>query len=131
MTAARVEATSTAPQPQAINGVVINDFPSRTLFVRLPDNSIGPGRVAWRRSYEALRQAEESGYQSRVPDLWAATKTADRVAHGFTADGLMLKFHFPVGNSAYSELLLKSRLTAIVTVDRSSGYFLRCLFLHV
>ena len=131
MTSTRFEATSTVPQPLAITGVVINDFPSRTLFVRRPDNFIGPGRIAWTRGYQALRRQEETGYRGDVPDLWASTKTADRVAHGKPADGFMLKFFFEPGNQAYGELIVKPRLTAIVTVDRSTGYFLGCKFLHV
>jgi hypothetical protein len=41
-----------------------------------------------------------------------------------------LKFFFEPGNKAYSQLIGKPGLYAIVTADRASKYFLRCLFLH-
>jgi hypothetical protein len=119
------------PEPQAITGVVVNDFPSRTLFVRLPDLTTGSQRILWQRGHAALVQMEATGFRGNVPDLWAATKDSERVAHAVPVEGGLLKFHFPVGpGSAYSQLISKPRLTAIVTCDRASGYFLRCLFLH-
>jgi hypothetical protein len=125
-----LSATERVPQPMAIDAVVVNDSAARTLFVRLGDTVTGPARIAWLRGYQALVQSEASGYSGNLPDLWASTKTAERVAHGVPGDGGMLKFHFPVGNAAYAQLISKPRLTAIVTVDRATGYFLRCAFLH-
>jgi hypothetical protein len=118
------------PQPQAINAVVVNDFANRTLFARLPDHLTGPGRIAWANGWEALRLAEENGWAGDTPFLWASTKTADRVARATAGDAQTLKFFFEPGNKAYSQLIGKPGLYAIVTADRASKYFLRCLFLH-
>jgi hypothetical protein len=123
--------TEKLPQPMAVDAVVVNDPAARTLFVRLPDHTTGSQRIAWQRGYQALLKAETSGYRGNVPDLWASTRSADRVAHGVPGKGGMLKFHSPVGDgSSYSQLISKPRLTAIVTCDRASGHFLRVTFLH-
>jgi hypothetical protein len=118
------------PQPLAITAVVVNDFANRTLFCRLPDVLTGPGRTAWADGYQALRLAEENGWGGGAPPLWAATKTAERVARAAAGDAQTLKFFFEPGNQAYSQLIGRPGLTAIVTADRATRYFLRCLFLH-
>jgi hypothetical protein len=118
------------PQPLAINAVVVNDFASRTLFCRLPDHLTGPGRIAWANGWQALQLAEENGWGGRTPLLWASTKTAERVARGAAGDAQTLKFFFEPGNAAYSQLIGRPGLSAIVTADRATKYFLRCLFLH-
>jgi hypothetical protein len=120
------------PQPLAISAVVVNDFANRTLFCRLPDHLTGPGRIAWANGYEALRLAEENGWGwGDAPQLWASTKTAERVARAAAGDAQTLKFFFEPGNKAYGQLIGKPGLTAIVTADIATKYFLRCLFLHL
>jgi hypothetical protein len=115
----------------AITATVVNDFANRTLFARLPDHLTGPGRIAWGDGWQALQLAEEAGWSSsRTPVLWAATKTAERVARGTAGDAQTLKFFFEPGNQAYSQLIGRPNLYAIATFDRASRYFLRCLFLH-
>jgi hypothetical protein len=114
----------------AINAVVVNDFANRTLFARLPDTLTGPGRIAWADGWQALQLAEERGWDSRTPSLWASTKTAERVARVTAGEGQQLKVFFQSGNAAYSQLIGKPGLYAIVTADRAARYFLRVLFLH-
>ena len=90
----------------------------------------GPGRIAWADGWQALQLAEENGWGGGTPFLWAATKTAERVARASAGDAQTLKFFFEPGNAAYSQLIGKPGLYAIVTADRANRYFLRCLFLH-
>ena len=118
------------PQPLAITAVVVNDFANRTLFCRLPDHLTGPGRIAWADGWQALQLAEENGWGGNTPSLWAATKTAERVARATAGDAQTLKFFFEPGNQAYSQLIGRPGLYAIVTADRAAKYFPRCLFLH-
>jgi hypothetical protein len=108
-----------------------NDFAARTLFVRLGDTVTGSARIAWQRGYDGLRLLEDSGYSRHsIPDLWASMQDGERIAHAATGDAATLKFHFPPGNTAYRQLTGKPRLAAIVTVDRATGYFVNCRFLH-
>jgi hypothetical protein len=128
---AHQDTPAVVPQPLAITAVVVNDFANRTLFCRLPDHLTGPGRIAWGDGWQALQLAEENGWSSsRTPLLWAATRTAERVARGTAGDAQTLKFFFEPGNQAYSQLIGRPGLYAIVTADRATKYFLRCLFLH-
>jgi hypothetical protein len=101
------------PQPLAINAVVVNDFANRTLFCRLPDVLTGPGRIAWTNGWQSLQLAEENGWGG-APPLWAATRTAERVARVTAGDAQTLKCFEP-GNAAYSQLIGKPGLYAIVT----------------
>jgi hypothetical protein len=80
------------PQPLAINAVVVNDFANRTLFCRLPDHLTGPGRITWADGWQALQLAEENGWGGGTPFLWAATKTAERVARASAGDAQTLRF---------------------------------------
>jgi hypothetical protein len=123
--------TEKLPQPLAIDAVVVNDFANRTLFCRLPDHLTGPGRIAWTNGWQALQLAEESGWRGNTPYLWAATKTAERVARATAGDAQTLKFFFGPNNQAYLQLIGKPGLAAIVTADRANKWFLRCLFLHL
>jgi hypothetical protein len=115
---------------------VINDFANRTLFVRLPDTAGGTQRVAWRRAQQALVQAENEGYQSQrgAPQLWArGVGAGDRIAYGTPGDAWdTLKFFFPAPDpaAAYSKLIGKPGLYALVTVDNAKGFFMGCSFLH-
>src|SRR5512133_973653 len=96
------------PSPLAITAVVINDFANRTLFCRLPDHLTGPGRIAWTNGWQALQLAEENAWDwGGAPPLWAATKSAERVARASAGDAQMLKVFFEPGNQAYSQLIGK------------------------
>jgi hypothetical protein len=129
--AAHQDTADVVPQPLTIEAVVVNDFAARTLFVRLGDTVTGSAREAWQRGYNALRLLEDSGYSRQtIPDLWASMKGADRISHAAAGDASMLKFFFEPGNTAYSQLVGKPRLYALVTVNRATGYFMGCKFLH-
>jgi hypothetical protein len=62
--------------------------------------------------------------------VYASTPTASDVAHAVPGDFQMVLFRFPAGNSAFTELVGKPGLTALVTVDRSAGRFVAVKFLH-
>lgn len=122
--------TTVIPQPVAADGVVFHDAATRTLHVRLSDQANGYTRLLWKQGWQALRQAEQAGWRNRVPDVWASAPGAHRVVHGLPAEGGALAFHFPTGIAAYSELISKPGLIAIVTVDRGTHHILSCRFLH-
>jgi hypothetical protein len=117
-------ATTPLPQPLAADGVVFNDVISRTLTVRLSDQANGYTRLLWREGWQALRRAQESGWRRDVPDVWASAPGAYRVAHGVPGEGGTLRFHFPARTAAYTELIGRPGLAAIVTMDRSSHHIL-------
>jgi hypothetical protein len=61
---------------------------------------------------------------------------SDRIAYGAPGDAYTLKFFFfPPGEQAYvkqaySMLVGKPGLYALVTVDNAKGFFMNCTFLH-
>ena len=116
------------PSPLAAIGVVENDAGSRTLTVRLSERAEGYARLLWRQSHQALVRGREAGYRTDVPTVWASAPGAYRVAFALPGDSLTLRFHFPPGIAAYSELVSKPGLSAIVTMDRSAGHFLSVSF---
>jgi hypothetical protein len=129
-----IAATTPLPQPLAADGVVFNDAAARTLYVRLSDYANGYTRLLWQQGWQALRQAEESGFRLGAPTVWASTSSAYQVVHGLPGEGGTLKFHFPVGSEAgkvYTGLVGKPNLGAIVTVDRGTHRILGVKFLHV
>ena len=121
-------ATEKLASPRAIATVVVNDPASRTLFVRLPDQTAGYERMLWREAYVQLKAAQESGWGDSHGFVFAHTPGARDVAHVLPADALMLKVHFPPGVNTYPSLTAKP-VYAIVTVDRSTSRFLSCRFL--
>jgi hypothetical protein len=123
-------ATVPVPQPMALDGVVFSDPATRTLTVRLSDSTNGYGRLLWKQGWQLLRQAQESGYRSRVPVVWAHGAGRREIAHGQPADGGALTFTFHTGNDAYSALVSKPGLVGIVTVDRGTHHILGCKFLN-
>lgn len=124
-------ATTPVPSPLAVDGVVINDPGARTLFVRLSESAGGNEKLLWRESHTALRRAEEAGWPRSHPFVWGGALGNREIVHGLPADGLMLKFHFPVGEPAYAKLISRPGLRAIVTMDRELRRFLNVRFLHV
>jgi hypothetical protein len=124
-------AATTLPDPVAVDGVVFNDPVARTLHVRLPDSANGYTRLLFRQGWQALRQAEESGWRNAVPDVWAHTAEQRLIAHGLPGEDGTLRFHFPAKpGSAYSELVSKPGLTAIISVDRQTHHILAVRFLQ-
>jgi hypothetical protein len=77
-------------------------------------------------AHQALIAAENSGWRTSGPTVWANTDKADKVASAVAGDavfGGLLKFRFN-DDSAYLQLVGNSGLTALVMVDRSSQKFL-------
>jgi hypothetical protein len=124
-------ATTPIPQPVAMNGIVRTDPASRTLTVVRPDTLSGYQKLAWRSAHQALQLAERDGWPpSGAPFLWAHTVDQRDIVHGAPGDNLTLLFHFPAGVQAYTALVSRPGLRAIVVVDESSGYFTGVKFLH-
>ena len=115
--------------PLAVSAVVANDVLTRSLIVRLPETASGYNRLLWRESFMAYRAAQESGWWTGS-QVWASGTDADRSSYATPGDLQTLKFHFPAGNTAYSSLISKPGLYAIVTIDRGKHRFLNCRFLH-
>lgn len=118
------------PSPQALHAVVTPDYEARTLAVRLPDIAGGHAVSLWRQAYGQLRRAEESGWPAVHPFLWGGALGNRQIVHGLPGDGMALLFHFPAGEVAYTKLVSKPGLTAIVTVDRELCRFLSVQFLN-
>ena len=117
------------PQPQAVDGIVDVDIAARTLFVRRSELSNGYQRLLWREAYGHLVAAEESGWRNASP-VWASTVGGfDQIAHAVPGDGLTLRFQFPpAADSAYTKLISKPGLAAVVSIDRGTHRFLRVGF---
>jgi hypothetical protein len=123
--------TEVLPSPLAVDAVVSVDFDSRALAVRLPDAAGGHAQSLWRQAHLALLAAERAGFRSRVPAVWAHTDRRRDIAHGRPGEFATLRFSFPrPPDSAYSELVGRPRLAAIVTIDRAAGHFLSVRLFH-
>jgi hypothetical protein len=118
------------PSPMAVDGVVTPDYEARTLAVRLPDSAGGHSLSLWRQAYGQLRRADEDGWTGSHPFLWGGDGKNREIVHGKPGDGLQLVFHFPLGESAFSRLIGKPGLRAIVTIDRNLCRFMSCQFLN-
>jgi hypothetical protein len=123
-------ATEKLPSPVAVDGIVSIDNYQRNLVVRRPENLSGYEKLSWRTAHAALVRAEQSGWSSAVPTLWAHGVGQTGIAFGLPGDNLTLLFHFPVGKREYGELVSQPGLMAIVTIDRSAGVFMGVRFLH-
>jgi hypothetical protein len=117
----------------AVVGVVSIDVANRVLSVRISDLEQGFPRFSWKESYAALRRSEQSGWRTAGPTVWAGTDSADKVASataGDNTDGGRLVFSFAPGQQAYTQLVGKPGLTALVVLDRSAHRFLSVKFKH-
>lgn len=122
-------ATERLRNPYALDGVVVNDLPLRSLSVRLPDTASGYQRLWWKQAWLQLRATVEDGWQNH-PFVWASTPSAYQVAHVQPGGFQTLVVNFPPGATAYSELISKPGLVAIVTVDRNTSRFTGVKFLN-
>ena len=98
-------AATPVPSPHPIDAVVSADIPSRILTVRISDLASGYQKLQWKEAWRALKSAEEYGWRSAAPTLWADTADSYRVAFATLGDavfGGMLKFTFPPGVQAFS-----------------------------
>jgi hypothetical protein len=111
-----------------MDGVVTNDVATRTLIVSRPDQASGYEKLSWRTAHEALTRAEQSGWRSAVPSLYAHGAGQRDIAFGLPTANLTLSFHFPVGKTEYRDLVSQPGLRAYVTVDKSSGWFMSVTF---
>jgi hypothetical protein len=111
------------PQPMTIDAAVSNDPANRTLVVKGPENAGGYQKLSWRTAHQTLQAAEQKGWRSAVPTLWASGAGQTEIAYGVPGDNLSLRFHFPaVADSPYTKLVSQPGLSAFVTVDRSTGW---------
>ena len=122
-------ATTPVPSPLAVTGIVDIDIPSRVLAVRLSELESGYSKLWWRESHAALKAAERIGWRLHRT-VYVSTPTASDVAHAVPGDYQMLLVRFPSGVSAFTELVGKPGLTALVSIDRSSGHFMSVKFLN-
>jgi hypothetical protein len=97
--------------------------------VRVSERESGYSRLWWREAHTALRQAEQNGWRSHRA-VWASTGDAYQVAHATPGDYGMLLCRFPPGEAAFQNLVSKPNLSALVSIDRSSGRFTGVTFLH-
>ena len=125
-----LRATERLPSPLTMDGVVRNDVGARTLVVSRPENLSGYQKVSWRTAHENLARAEQSGWSFDYSYLFAHGVGKSDIAHGLPGDRLTLLFHFPPGVDAYRELVSQPGLRALVTVDKSTGRFMRVKFIH-
>jgi hypothetical protein len=122
-------ATEKLPQPFAVDGVVTNDLPSRSLGVRLSETASGYERLWWKQAWQQLKAGWEAGWRNH-PHVRASAPGARDVAMVYPGDFQTLVVNFPPGVAAYAELISRPDLVGIVTVDRNTTRFLGCKFLH-
>jgi len=121
-------ATTRLPQPLAATATVVNDLASRTLVVRLSEDAGGYERLLRRQGHLALGKAQEAGWPTGVPTVWASAPGAYRAAFAVPGDAGTLRFHFAAGNSAYAALVGTPGLSAIAVMDRSSNHIMNVRF---
>ena len=85
----------------------------------------------WRQGLQALRRAEESGFRTGAPPVWAHSAGQREIAYGLPGDNATRTFRFAPGVEAYGELVSKPGLSAIVTVDRETCHIMGVRFLNV
>ena len=108
----------TLPDPFAVAAVVVNDPFSRTLTVRPAEQ--GYGAVLWRQAHRELVEDEKFrrfGYTP--PGVPAHTPSRREVARGVPVGDGSLRFHFPLRDPAYRELV-GTPLSAVIVVDRAT-----------
>ena len=121
-------ATTRLPQPLAATATVVNDVPSRTLVVGLSQDAEGYAKLLWRQGHQALVKAQEAGWPTRVPTVWASAPGAYRAAFAVPGDAATLRFHFPLGDPSYRTLVGTPGLSAIAVMDRSSNHIMNVRF---
>jgi hypothetical protein len=133
--AAVVAATTVLPRPRAISAPVKNDVSSRTLVVSRPRDCSGHEAFMWRQAWERLANREERGWATNlpvwavndVPTVWCSAPGHSKLVAATPGENLTLRFAFQPGtpeSKVYGELVSKPGLSALVTVDRGTLYFL-------
>jgi hypothetical protein len=131
--AAVAAATTPLPQPLAITAPVTADFATMTLIVRRPEAAGGTEKLLWRESHAALTSAEERGWPSGTQFVWGSAPGSYQFAHAAPGPNLTLLFAFAVRTPAaqvYAALVGRPGLSAFVTADKSTRYFLGVTFRH-
>jgi hypothetical protein len=118
------------PTPLAVDGVVAIDTPSRTLAVRLSESAGGYEQHLWREAHGALSREQDSGWRGATSTVWCSAPGQRNIMAATAGDFQMLLARFRPGESAYTELVGRPRLYAIVTMDRELARFLAVKFLH-
>jgi hypothetical protein len=72
--------------------------------VRLSESAGEYGQLLWREAHQALTRAEESGWRTGHPTLWADATGAGRIAFAAPGEYQTLKVYFQPGVAAYSSL---------------------------
>jgi hypothetical protein len=121
--------TEVVPQPFAVDGVVVNDLATRSLNVRLSETASGYQRLWWRQAWLQLKAGWEDGWR-RHPHVRASAPGTRDVAIVHPGDFQTLTVSFAPGVTAYTELISRPGLVAIVTVDRNTSRFTGVKFLH-
>ena len=127
MTAAAVERV---PSPLAVGAAVTIDVPSRTLAVRLSETAGGYEQHLWREAHSALLRDQDSGWRGSGPVVWCSAPGRRDIVPAVAGDFGMLLARFRPGESAYTELVGRPRLYAIVVLDREQHRFLTVKFLN-
>ena len=118
------------PTPLAVDAVVIVDMASRSLAVRLSDKASGYEQHLWREAHGALSREQDSGWRGATSTVWCSAPGRRDITTVTAGDWQMLLARFRPGESAYTELVGRPKLYAIVTIDRESSRFLTVKFLN-
>jgi hypothetical protein len=110
--------TTRVPQLLAADAVVTNEVGTRTLVVRLSELAGGYARLLWRQAHLQLVAAEESGFRTGAPPVWAHGAGQREIAHGLPGDNATRTFRFAPRVEAYGEL---SANRACPRLSRSTG----------
>lgn len=120
-------ATERLPQPFAVDGVVTNDLPSRSLGVRLSETASGYERLWWKQAWLQLKAGWEDGWRNHG-HVRAGAFGDREIAIVHPGDFQSLVVSFPPGVAAYAELVSRPGLVAVATIDRNTSRFLSVQF---
>jgi hypothetical protein len=126
-------ATVPVPQPLAVAAPVTIDVANMALIVRRPEAAGGSEKLLWREAHGQLVKAEELGWPASMPLLWGSAPGNYQFVPAVPGPNLTLRFVFAPGTAAagvYATLVGAPGLSAIVTADRATRYFLNVKFLH-
>ena len=109
------------PTPLAVDASVTADIASRTLAVRLADAASGYERHLWREAHAALSREEDRGWYGSSATVWCSSPSQRNIVSATAGDFQMLLARFRPGESAFTELVGRPRLYAIVVIDSRAG----------
>jgi hypothetical protein len=106
-------ATERLPQPFAVDGVVTNDLPSRSLGVRLSETASGYERLWWKQAWLQLKAGWEDGWRN----------------HGHVRAGAFGDREIAIVHPGdFQSLVSRPGLVAVATIDRNTSRFLSVQF---